>query len=362
MRGYENQQQQLFSYINLEERVPKNHPIRKLKSLVDQVLEKMSYHFDIIYSEVGRPSIPPEQLLKGLLLQTFYTIRSERQLVEHIDANLWYRWFIGLGIDDKVWNASAYSKNRDRLLEHNIAETFFDEVLNLAKEHDLVSDEHFTVDGTLIESLASLKSFKPKDKDNDKDNKPPKSRNEKTDFHGEKRTNKTHQSTTDPESRLYKKGKGKEAKLCFMGHITTENRHGLVVASTATIATGTAEREASINMISSIKPKSKKITLGGDKGYDVSDYTQELRDYNVTPHVAQNDTNRKSSIDGRTTRHKGYNVSQRKRKQVEEVFGWSKTIGGLKKLRHKGLEITDWIFTFTNSAYNLVRMIKLIPV
>lgn len=338
MRGYENQQQQMFSYINIEERVPKDHPIRKLKKLVDQILEKMSYHLDSIYSEEGRPSIPPEHLLKGLLLQTFYTIRSERQLVEHIDANLWYRWFIGLSIDDKVWSASAYSKNRDRLLEHDTAKRFFDEVLSLAKDNNLVSDEHFTVDGTLIESLASLKSFKPKDKNNNKDNKLPKSRNQKEDFHGEKRINLTYKSTTDPESRLYKKGKGKEAKLYFMGHITTENRHGLVVRSTTTIANGTAEREASINMISDIKPKSKKATLAGDKGYDVAEYTKELREHNVTPHVAQNDTNRKSSIDARTTRHKGYDISQRKRKQVEEVFGWAKTIGGLRKLKHKGIK------------------------
>ena len=363
MRGYENQQPQMFSYVNLEQRVPQNHPLRKLKSLVNPILKDLSPYFDFIYSDYGAPSIPPEQLLRGLLIQTFYTIRSERQLVEHIDANLWYRWFVGLGIDDDVWDASTYSQNRDRLLQHNVAKVFFEEVLNLAKTHDLISNEHFTVDGTLIESVASLKSFKPKDKTNI----PPgggndkKGRNKKVDFHGEKRTNETHQSTTDPESKLYRKGEGKEAKLSYMGHVTMENRHGLAVNTRTTEANGTAEREASLEMIVEIKPKGKKVTLGEDKGYDVAKHTEKLREHNVTPHVAQNDTNRKSSIDGRTTRHEGYEISQRKRKQVEEIFGWSKTVGGIKRLKHKGLEMADWIFTFTTAAYNLVRMIKLVP-
>jgi transposase len=357
MRGYENQQQQMFSYINLEERVPQNHPLRKLKKLVNEVLERISHHFDTIYAEDGRPSIPPEQLLKGLLLQIFYTIRSERQLMEHIDANLWYRWFVGLGIDDSVWDATTYSKNRDRLLEHEVSEIFFDEVVNIAREHKLLSDEHFTVDGTLLESVASLKSFKPKDKNHN----PPKGKNGKVDFHGEKRKNDTHQSTTDPESRLYRKGKGKEAKLCYMGHVLMENRNGLAIKTDTTIATGTAEREASPEMVKQVKPKSKKATLGGDKNYDTAQHVEDLREYNVTPHVSQNDTNRKSRIDGRTTRHKGYETSQRKRKLVEEIFGWAKEIGGIRRLRHKGLKMADWMFTFTIAGFNLVRLTKLIP-
>jgi transposase len=361
MRGYENQQQQMFSYVNLEQRVPQNHPLRKLKGLVNQVLDNISPYFDLIYSDYGCPSIPPEQLLRGFLIQIFYTIRSERQLVEHIDANLWYRWFVGLGIDDEVWNHSTYSKNRDRLLEHDVAKIFFEEVLNLAREHKLLSDEHFTVDGTLIESMASLKSFKPKDKNP----KPPNGKNDDVNFRGEQRKNDTHQSTTDPESMLYRKGKGKEAKLSYMGQLTMENRNGLAVEACATKATGTAERDSSLEMIDQVKSKSrsksKKITLGGDKNYDVAAYTKALKEKNVTPHVAQNDTNRKSSIDGRTTRHAGYETSSRKRKLVEEIFGWMKTIGGIKRLRHKGLQMADWTFTFTTAAYNLVRMIKLVP-
>lgn len=357
MRGYENQQQQMFSYINLEQRVPQNHPIRKLKKLVNQVLERISWRFDAIYSDTGRPSIPPEQLLRGLMLQIFYTIRSERQLVEHIDANLWYRWFVGLGIDDTVWDATVYSHNRDRLLEHEVAKIFFEEVVQLAKENGLLSEEHFTVDGTLLESVASIKSFKPKDKNH----KPPKGRNEKVDFHKEKRKNDTHQSTTDPESMLYKKGKGKEAKLSYMGHVLMENRNGLAINTETTQATGTAEREASIEMIEEIKPKKKKATLAGDKNYDTAKHVENLRKNKTTPHVAQNDTNRKSAIDGRTIRHKGYEISQKKRKLVEEIFGWAKEIGSIRKLKHKGLKLTDWMFTLNIAGYNLVRMIKLIP-
>lgn len=356
MRGYENQQQQMFSYINLEQRVPQDHPIRKLKKLVNQILERISWRFDLIYSDIGRPSIPPEQLLRGQLLQIFYTIRSERQLMEHIDANLWYRWFVGLGIDDLVWDPTVYSHNRDRLLEHEVAKMFFDEIVHLAKEHKLMSEEHFTVDGTLLESMASIKSFKPKDKDH----KPPKGRNEKVDFHKEKRKNDTHQSTTDPESRLYKKGKGKEAKLSYMGHVLMENRNGLAISAEATQATGTAEREASLEMVKETKSKSKKATLAGDKNYDTAKHVENLKANKTTPHVSQNDTNRKSAIDGRTTRHKGYETSQRKRKLVEEIFGWAKEIGGIRRLRHKGLEMADWIFTFTMAGYNLVRLTKLI--
>lgn len=357
MRGYENKQQQMFSYINLEQRVPKNHPLRKLKTIVDKILENISHHFDPLYSDYGAPSIPPEQLLRASLLQIFYTIRSERQLMEHIDANLWYRWFVGLGIDDKVWNHSLFSKNRDRLLEGEIAQKFFTEVLEIAKEHDLLSEEHFSVDGTLIESMASHKSFKPKDKNN----KPPKGRNGREDFHKEKRKNDTHQSTTDPDARLYRKGLGKEAKLCFMAHTVNENRNNLIMETLLNQATGTAEREASLEMVDKIKPPSKKITLAGDKGYDVKEYTEELRKKNVTNHPAMNDTNRKSSIDGRTYRHKGYHISQQKRKRIEEFFGWGKCVGGIRRFRHKGMKLLNWIFKFTAAAYNLVRMTKLIP-
>lgn len=357
MRGYENQQQQMFSYINLEQRVPKGHPIRSLKKLANEILSRISWRFDLIYSDAGRPSIPPEQLLRGQLLQIFYTIRSERQLVEHIDANLWYRWFIGLGIDDPVWDATVYSHNRDRLIEHEVAKMFFDEIVELAREHKLLPEEHFTVDGTLLESMASIKSFKPKDKNN----KLPKGRNEKVDFKGQSRKNDTHQSTTDPESMLYKKGKGKEAKLSYMGHVLMENRHGLAVNAEATKSTGTAEREASIEMLEESKPKKKKATMGGDKNYDTAKHVEKLRENKTTAHVAQNDTNRKSAIDGRTTRHKGYETSQRKRKMVEEIFGWAKVIGNVKKLKHKGLEMADWMFTFNIAAYNLIRLTKLVP-
>lgn len=357
MRGYEVKQQQMFSYINLEERVPQNHPLRKLKTFVDRILKNLSHHFDLIYSDEGCPSIPPEQLLRAFLLQIFYTIRSERQLMEHIDANLWYRWFVGIGIDDKVWNHSSFSTNRNRLLEGEIAKKFFAEVLEIAKEHDLLSDEHFSVDGTLIESVASQKTFRPKDENY----KPPKGRNSTVDFHKEKRKNDTHQSTTDPDARLYKKSKGKEAKLCFIGNIINENRNNLVVETLLNHATGTAEREASLEMVDNIKPPSKKVTLGGDKNYDVADYTKELRGKKATSHTAMNDTNRTSSIDGRTYRHAGYHVSQQKRKRIEEFFGWGKCIGGIRRFRHKGMELLNWIFKFTASAYNLIRMTKLIP-
>lgn len=357
MRGHENKQQQMFSYVNLEQRVPQNHPLRRLKTFVDEILKNLSHHFDPIYSDSGCPSIPPEQLLRAFLLQIFYTIRSERQLMEHIDANLWYRWFVGLGIDDKVWHHSSFSTNRDRLFEGEIAQKFFSEVLEIARKHKLLSEDHFSVDGTLIESLASQKSFKPKDKNH----KPSKGKNIKANFHKEKRKNDTHQSTTDPDARLYRKGPGKEAKLSFIGNIIGENRNNLVVETLLTQATGTAEREASLEMIEKIKVPSRKITMGGDKNYDVADYTEELRKKNVTSHTAMNDTNRKSSIDGRTYRHAGYEISQQKRKRVEEFFGWGKCIGGIRKFRHKGMELLNWIFKFTASAYNLVRMLKLIP-
>lgn len=356
MRGYQNPQPKLFVRVQTEDFIPDNHPLRWIKDRVDRILEEMSWSFEGMYSPLGRPSIPPEQLLKGELLRILYTIRSERQLMEQTQYNLLYRWFVGLGIDEVVWDASSYSHNRDRLMSSEIAGLFFQKVLEIAEEEELVSEEHFSVDGTLLEACASLKSFKAKDGSS----KPPEDDdpgNPTVDFKGEKRSNQTHESTTDPESRLFTKNKGKEAKLCYMGHITMENRHGLAVSVRLTKATGTAEREASVEMLSEVRQKSgKSITVGQDKGYDTAEHVRELREQGITPHVAQK---KNSAIDGRTTRHAGYAVSQRKRKRIEEIFGWLKDIGGLRKLRHRGQLLVDWMFTFTVSAYNLVRIRKL---
>jgi len=379
MRGDRDFQGHLFSYVSLEDRVPADHPLRPLKLMVEVVLDELSRDFDKLYSKYGRPSIPPEQLLKALVLQCLYTIRSERQLVEQLDYNLLFRWFVGLNMDDAVWSATTFTKNRDRLLKGDIATKFFDQVLVLAGEADLLSSEHFTVDGTLLEAWAGHKSFKPKTEDDQK--RPPRSggklspelekavsaalgrpqtsgRNRDANFHGQKRCNDTHQSTTDPEARLFKKGR-EGAKLSFMGHILTENRNGLVVDTRVTKATGKAEVEAAEEMVADV-PGTHRITVGGDKGFDQKELIERLRELNVTPHVAQNDTNRRSAIDDRTTRHAGYVVSQRKRKRVEEVFGWAKTVGGIRKVRHKGAELVGWVFKFTAAAYNLVRIKNLL--
>jgi transposase len=304
-----------------------------------------------MYSREGRPFIPPEKLLRALLLQILYTIRSARLLIEQLDYNLLFRWFVGLSMDDKVWDHSVFSKNQERFLDSDLAAAFFARILKQAAAAGLLSDEHFTVDGTLIEAWASLKSFRPKD------TPPPEGggRNPEVDFHGEKRLNRTHASTTDPEARLFKKGKGKEARLCFMGHVLMENRHGLVVSPRLTAATGTAEREAAVGLVEAV-PGRHRITVGGDKAYDTQEFVQSLRALKAVPHVAQNCKGRKSAIDGRTTRHPGYAVSQRLRKRVEEIFGWMKTVGNLRKTRHRGGDRVGWVFTLTAAAYNLVRI------
>jgi transposase len=358
MRGIQTPQQQLFSYVPIDERIPAAHPLRALRQMVDPILQSMTKQFDHVYSDTGRPSIAPEYLLRATLIQILYSIRSERLLMEQLNYNMLFRWFVGLSMDDAVWDHSVFSKNRERLLAGDIAGKFMDKVLALARTHHLLSDEHFTVDGTLIDAWAGQKSFQEKEKpssENDGDNT--QGSNPTVDFHGEKRTNDTHQSTTDPEARLYRKGRGKEAKLSFMGHVVIDNRHGLVVATRYTQATGTAERDAAIEMMKPTERRRKhRVTLGADKSYDTGNFVETMRKQGVTPHVAQNTTNRLSAIDSRTTRHPGYGISQWKRKIVEEVFGWLKTIGLMRKTRHKGVARGGWMFTFTNAVYNLVRM------
>jgi transposase len=353
MRGDDIQQDSMFSYLSPEARVPKNHPLRPIRQMVNQALRELSRDFQAMYSSEGRPSIPPEKLLRALLLQVLYTIRSERLLMEQLDYNLLFRWFVGLSMDDKVWDHSVFSKNRERFLRSDLAAAFFGRIQEQAAQAGLLSDEHFTVDGTLIEAWASLKSFRPKD------NPPPPAggagRNPEVDFHGERRLNQTHASTTDPEARLFRKGKGKEAKLCFMGHVLMENRHGLIITPCLTAATGTAERDTVEGMVGEI-PGRHRITVGGDKAYDTREFVQSLRALNAVPHVAQNRTGRSSAIDSRTTRHAGYASSQRLRKRVEEIFGWIKTVGNLRKTRHRGIEQVGWMFTLTAAAYNLVRI------
>ena len=360
MRGIEDKQSSMFSYVSQEARIPQNHPLRKLREMIDPLLKQMSPQFTRMYSDVGRTSIPPEYLLRASLVQILYTIRSERLLMEQLDYNLLFRWFVGLSMDDKVWDHSVFSKNRDRLLEADIATKFLKQVLGLAREHDLISDEHFTVDGTLIEAWAGQKSFVKSDVPA---HQPPDDPGNPTvNFHGEERTNDTHQSTTDPEARLYRKGKGKESKLSFMGHVVMDNRHGLVVATSYTQATGKAERTAAGKMMKKVKGKRKRrLTCGGDKNYDTLGLVDEMRNLNVTLHAAQNTKRRGgSAIDDRTTRHVGYEISQRKRKMVEEIFGWAKTIGLMRKTRHKGVERGGWMFTFTTAVYNLIRIRNII--
>jgi transposase len=356
MRGEDLQQSALFSYLSPEQRVPKDHPLRKLLPRVDAALARMSRRFTAMYAQGGRPSIAPEKLLRALLLQILYSVRSERLLMERLDHDLLFRWFVGLNMDDPVWDATVYSKNRERLLSSDVAGAFFRQVVAQARQLGLLSDEHFTVDGTLIEAWASQKSFKPKA--GDEAEPPAEGSNPEVNFRGEKRRNDTHQSTTDPEARLYKKAKGQEAKLGYLGHVLMENRHGLVVNTRLTLATGTAEREAAVEMVR--RRRKRRVTLGGDKNYDTQDLVKQLRQQRVTPHVAQNNTHRSSGLDGRTTRHAGYAVSQRKRKRVEEIFGWMKTIGLMRKVRHRGRELVEWMFTYTAAAYNLMRMTKLL--
>lgn len=352
MRGYDDQAAHLFSYVSPEQRVPADHPLRPIRQMTDRVLATLSRTFTTMYSDIGRPSIPPEKLLRALLLQVLYTIRSERLLMEQLEYNLLFRWFVGLNIDDPVWVPTVFTKNRDRLLAGNVAALFFQAVLDEATARDLISDEHFTVDGTLLEAWASLKSFKKVGEDAPPPDDPG---NPTVNFHGESRSNTTHASTTDPDARLARKGPGKEAKLSYSGHVLMENRNGLAVDVALLPATGTAEREAAVEMIAD-RPDSGRITLGADKNYDTRACVEQLRALGVTPHVAQNDTNRRSAIDGRTIRHPGYAISQQKRKRIEEIFGWLKTVGGVRKLRHRGHARVEWVFTLAVAAYNLVRI------
>lgn len=357
MRGKEQNQGSLFSYVNLEERIPQDHPLRSIKHMVDAVLERLNPEFEKMYSKEGRPSIPPEQLLRALLIQILFSVRSERHLAEQLEYNLMYRWFVGLGLDEKVWDHSSFSTNRDRLLEQDISRRFFEEVLNLARKDQLLSREHFTIDGTFIEAWASQKSFRPKDED---EQDPPATggRNPTVDYSGQKRSNQTHSSRTDPDARLMKKG-GEGAKLVYHGHVLSENRHGLVVATELTHATGNAEVLIAPKLMQQ-RGTRRRGTIAADRGYDQNAFVLAARQEGLATHVAQK-TRGHTGIDKRTTRHKSYRISQRRRKMVEEFFGWMKTIGVMRKTRHRGTAKVGWIFQFTAAAYNLIRMRKLIP-
>jgi transposase len=372
MRGGDERSEGLFSYVSCEARVPANHPLRAIRAIVDEALEVLSPDFDGLYSRIGRPSIPPEKLLRALLLQAFYSIRSERQLMEQMDYNLLFRWFVGLAMDAPIWDVTVFTKNRERLLAGDIAAKFLSTLIGQPRVQALLSDDHFSVDGTLIEAWASVKSFRPRDdgcpgddgdggsaSSHSKQAVGAEGRNSGRDFRGEKRTNATHASTTDPDARLFKKARGQAAKLCHMGHILMENRNGLVVDAILTHATGTAEREAALTMLGRMEGH-HRITLGADKNYDTAAFVAALREMDVTPHVAQNKTNRRSAIDGRTTRHPGYGLSQKIRKRIEEVFGWAKTCGNMRKTRHRGQDRVGWTFTLTAAAYNLIRLPKLL--
>jgi transposase len=354
MRGSDRQQADMYSYISPEERVRANHPLRVIRVMTDEALKAMSVRFDAMYAKTGRPSIPPEKLLRAQLIQMLYSVRSERLLMEEIDYSMLYRWFVGMNLDEPVWDVTVFTKNRNRLLEGDVAREFLCEVLAQAQAEGLTSDEHFTVDGTLIEAWASLKSFQPKDRKQD----PPTSNpgNPTVNFHGENRSNDTHASTTDADALLARKGGGKEARLSYNGNLLTENRNGLIVNAEVFQANGTAERDAALVMLEQI-PTPHRVTVGADKGYDTRDFVAECRQLNVTPHVAQNlKRNGGSAINGRTTRHDGYATSQGKRKRIEECFGWLKTIALMRKVRHRGIEKVNWLFTFSAAAYNLVRM------
>ena len=344
----------MFSYLSPEARVRKDHPLRAMRAMVDEVLGQLSRRFDAMYAKVGRPSIAPEKLLRAQLLQMLYSIRSERLLMEEIDYSVLFRWFVGLNLDDEVWDATTFTKNRDRLLEADVAKEFLAQVVEQARARGLTSDEHFTVDGTLLEAWARLKSFQPKQ---EKPAPPPDDPGNPTvNFHGEKRSNDTHESKTDPDAQLARKGQGKESKLSYSGNLLVENRNGLIVDAEVFEANGTAERDAALLMLEQLRGR-QPVTVGGDKGFDTFGFVAECRNLQVTPHVAQNLTRRGgSAIDGRTTRHSGYAISQRKRKRIEECFGWLKTIALLRKVRHRGVCKVDWVFTFACAAYNLVRM------
>lgn len=358
MRGSDERSGALFSYVDLETRVRQDHPLRDIRAIVNEALVALESEFAALYAPIGRPSIPPEKLLRAMLLQAFYSIRSERQLIERLEYDLLFRWFVGIGVDDAVWDHSTFSKNRDRLLDGDIAAKFLTAVLDQRRVKALLSTEHFSVDGTLIEAWASMKSVRARDGSDD----PPSGggRNAETDFHRQRRSNETHASTSDPDARLYRKGKGKEAKLCFMGHGLMENRSGLLVDACLTPADGHAERVAALAMIEPHGDRPRAITLGADKAYDTEHFVNELRSMRVTPHVAQNTSGRRSAIDGRTTRHGGYGVSQRIRKRIEETFGWIKTVAGQDKTRFKGLDRVGFAFTFAAAAYNLIRIPRLL--
>ncbi|HVP52317.1 MAG TPA: IS5 family transposase [Terriglobales bacterium] len=357
MTGVDHQQSQMFSYLSPETRVRKAHPLRAIRTLVDKILQALSPEFDRMYAREGRPSIAPEKLLRGQLLQMLYSIRSERLLMEEIDYSVLFRWFVGLNLDEDVWDATTFTKNRDRLLEAEVAKLFLWQVVEQARNQGLTSDEHFTVDGTLLEAWASVKSFQPKDEQRQPPDDPG---NPTVNFHGERRSNDTHESTTDPEAKLARKGQGKEAKLSYSGNLLVENRNGLIVNAMAWEATGTAERDTALLMLEQV-PGDGRITVGGDKGFDTKEFVRECRHMKVIPHVAQNHGRTGgSAIDGRTARHHNYQTSQRKRKCIEECFGWLKTIALLRKVRHRGLVKVDWMFTFACAAYNLARMRNLI--
>lgn len=361
MRGRNDRSEGLFSYIRLEERVPSDHPLRAVRGLADEALAHLSGRFEALYSGVGRPSIAPEMLLRATLLQAFFSVRSERQLMEQIDYNLLFRWFVGLPIDACIWHPTVFTHNRDRLMAADVAQEFLAALMRLSKVKRLLSSEHFSVDGTLIDAWASMKSFRPRDGSGAP---PDPGRNGERDFRKEKRSNATHASTTDPDSRLYRKADGRESRLCFMGHVLMENRHGLAVEATLTLATGTAEREAAIAMLDRRGSK-RRVTLGADKAYDVTGFVGDLRARKVTPHIAVNGAVsklgkvRKTAIDARTLRHAGYTASQRCRKRIEEIFGWIKKPGGLSKAKVRGRPKVEAAFTFTVIAYNLIRIPKL---
>lgn len=360
MRGEDQQQNHMFSYLSPEKRVRKDHPLRAIRAMVDEVLAQLSRRFDAMYARVGRPSIAPEKLLRAQLLQMLYSIRSERLLMEEMDYNLLFRWFVGLNADDDVWDATTFTKNRDRLLEADVAKEFLALVVEQARAKDLTSDEHFSVDGTLMEAWASLKSFQRKE---GKGTPPDDPGNATVDFRGERRSNETHESKTDPDALLARKGPGKESKLSYSGNLLVENRNGLIVDAEVFQANGTAERDAALTMLEHIAG-THPVTVGGDKGFDTFGFVKESRNLRVTPHVAQNVGRRGgSAIDARTTRHPGYALSQKRRKRIEECFGWLKTIALLRKVRHRGVCKVNWIFTLACAAYNLVRMRNLaVPV
>lgn len=365
MRGSDDRSGSLFSYIDLESRVRRDHPLRTIRKIANAALTDLSGEFAQLYPpRLGRPSLPPERLLRAMLLQAFYGIRSERQLMERMEFDLLFRWFVGLGVDDPAWDHSSFSKNRDRLLEGEVAAKFLAAVVAQPKVKRLLSSDHFSVDGTLLEAWASIKSFRRKDGgDNDRDGP---GRNAERSFHKEKRSNETHHSTTDPEARLYKKGDGQPAKLCYLGHALMENRHGLVVGGGATLATGTAEREAALALVDGTRRSGRRITLGADKAYDVMAFIGDLRRRSVTPHITINGhqtktgKRRKTAIDRRTLRHAGYEISQRCRKRIEEVFGWIKSSAGLAKVKLRGRSRVDAAFTMALVAYNLIRLPKLL--